>query len=109
MAQDKEKYRQMARFTLACFSEGAIDEVEETSLVPICSFYPMVRIREASKQELDCILQEKNKEGAFIKDGSFIFRKVIAALVPDLNDLAVIKGVKGFMRKHSVKFFAALA
>ena len=89
----------MARNTLALF--GSYDDVHESNLVPLTNSYMHVKVAPLLKQDLTNLIRETQNEA------SFIFRKVIQALLPDLEVWAESSGGNDMQTRFKSEIYAA--
>jgi hypothetical protein len=96
--EDKDKYLRMAKHTLALF--GNQSEVVESQLVPLSQQYPMVTVQPMVVRDLTAMLQSA-------KENSYVFRKVMPILIPELSDWTDSDGAKDLLDKFNVEIAAA--
>ena len=96
--EDKDKYLRMAKHTLALF--GNQSEVVESQLVPLSQQYPMVTVQPMVVRDLTAMLQSA-------KENSYVFRKVMPILIPELSDWTGSEGAKDLLDKFNVEISAA--
>ena len=89
----------MARNTLALF--GSEMDIEQTNMIVLENTYPHIKVTALVKRDMTTIIRETKK------DASYIFRKLIQVLIPDLEVWAESSGVNDMHSKFKYEIGAA--